>query len=545
MRVTDFFGLFGGLALFLHGMQMMSSGLEAAAGNRLKSILERLTANRFLGVLVGAAITAAVQSSSATTVMVVGFVNAGMMSLNQAVWVIMGANVGTTVTGILVSLDIGELAPLLAFVGVVLAVFGKKQRLQHQILTGLGILFLRMEMMTATMKPLRGSPLFVSLLSNFSNPLLGILFGALITALIQSSSAVVGILQSLSETGVLPFGSAVFVLFGTNVGTCITALMSSAGANRSAKRVTLIHLLFNVIGTALFTALVLVFPITQWVQAAVTNPLAQIAAMHTLFNLVTTAVLLPLSGWLARLAHRILPEREGTEPEEDTMHLRYLRPVNLGGGLGVSVLVIGQLRRELNRMLDFARENVDAGFRAVKEGDASGLEAMEQREDYIDFLNREISGYVSQLIPMAANEGDSTRVSSYFSISGNIERIGDHADNLAGYARILAENGITFSDVEQAEIEAMRVVCRDAMTTLLETHPNVGSALWLSAVAQKEQRIDDMTEQFRRRQLKRMQSGTGDYHAGILYSELLTDFERIGDHILNIAQALNRAGNAR
>ncbi|MCI9295613.1 MAG: Na/Pi cotransporter family protein [Lawsonibacter sp.] len=304
MNLLEFLGVFGGLALFLHGMQMMSSGLEAVAGNRMKAILERLTANRFMGVLVGALITAAVQSSSATTVMVVGFVNAGMMTLSQAVWLIMGANVGTTVTGLLIALDVGALAPVVAFGGVFLMVFVKRARLQHigQILAGLGILFIGMDTMSAAMAPLREFPAFIHLMSTLSNPLLGILFGALFTALIQSSSASVGILQTLAAGGIVQFSGAVYVLFGQNIGTCITAVLAAMGTSRNAKRATCIHLLFNVIGTVIFTAVVLVFPVTALIEAAVPSPKAQIAAMHMIFNLATTILLLPLGNWLARLA---------------------------------------------------------------------------------------------------------------------------------------------------------------------------------------------------------------------------------------------------
>ena len=541
MEIAGILGLMGGLALFLHGMQMMSSGLEAAAGNRMKAILERLTANRFLGVLVGALITAVIQSSSATTVMVVGFVNAGMMTLNQAVWIIMGANIGTTVTGILVSLDMGELAPLFAFIGVVLMVFSKNPKLQHigQILTGLGILFIGMDTMSAAMKPLRQSEMFIDLMSNFSNPLLGILLGAVFTAVIQSSSAAVGILQTLAETGVLPFSGAVFALFGTNIGTCITAVLSSIGTNRNARRTTIIHLLFNVIGTVLFTALVLLFPVTGLIESLVGDPVAQIAAMHTTFNIVTTLVLLPLGNYLARLAVLILPELPEPAGDETVMRLEYLTPIVTGGksgGLGVSAMVIDQLRNELNRMLDMTRKNVGGGFQAVLARDTSALDEIERREDYIDFLNQEISRFVSKLIAIETNEQGSAIVSSYFTISGNIERIADHADNLAGYTRILAGKDISFSQAAQGEIGAMQDVCIKALDALW--NHRAGQVEWLSEVAQLEQQIDDMTEDFRRSQLERMRSGTCNEEACIIYSELLTDFERIGDHVLNIAEEL-------
>ena len=559
MGITDILGLLGGLALFLHGMQMMSSGLEAAAGSKMKEILERLTANRFLGVLVGAAITAVIQSSSATTVMVVGFVNAGMMTLNQAVWIIMGANIGTTVTGLLIALDVGALAPMIAFIGVVLMVFVKEPKLQHigQILTGLGVLFIGMDMMSASMVPLRESEAFINIMSNFSNPVLGILAGALFTAVIQSSSASVGILQALANSGIIAYSSSVFVLFGQNIGTCITAVLASIGTNRNAKRATIIHLMFNIIGTIIFTTLFLLFPIAGVIDGSLVlpgqlgaaisglvpgTPAGQIALTHTTFNIVTTILLLPLGNYLAKLAVRILPEQPEPQAEEGAMTLAYLTPIGSTGkegGLGVSAIVIDQLRHELNRMLSMARDNVSDSFEAVLARDENQLTQVEEREEYIDFLNREISRYVSHLISIETNEQGSTVVSSFFTISGNIERIGDHADNLAGYTRLLTAKQIEFSEVAQGEIRQMRDICLEAISSLL--YHQAGQPDWLMDVAQMEQRIDDMTAQFRRSQLERMKEGVCNEEACILYSELLTDFERIGDHVLNIAQELTKA----
>ena len=558
MQMTDFLSLLGGLALFLYGMQMMSSGLEAAAGSRMKQILERLTANRFLGVLVGAAITAVIQSSSATTVMVVGFVNAGMMTLNQAVWIIMGANIGTTVTGLLIALDVGELAPLIAFAGVVLAVFVKRPQLQHigQILAGLGVLFIGMDMMSAAMAPLRESEAFISIMSNFSNPLLGILAGAVFTAIIQSSSASVGILQALANSGVIAYANSVFVLFGQNIGTCITAVLASIGTNRNAKRTTIIHLMFNLIGTLIFTCLFLVFPIASVVDGSLVlpgaagqflagilpgTPAGQIALTHTSFNIVTTLVLLPLGNYLAKLAVKILPDQPLPEYDESSMHLAYLTPIQASGkegGLGVSAIVMDELRQELHRMLTMAQDNVSDSFQAVLDRDVDQLEHVEEREEYIDFLNKEISRYVSHLIAVETNEEGSATVSSFFTISGNIERIGDHADNLAGYTRLLSRKDISFSQAAQGEIRSMRDVSLDAVAMLLQ--PQAGSREWLTGVEEMEQRIDDMTAQYRRSQLVRMKEGSCDQEACIIYSELLTDFERIGDHVLNIAQELTK-----
>ena len=541
MSVSGLLSLLGGLALFLYGMQMMSSGLEAAAGSKMKLILERLTANRFLGVLVGAGITAVIQSSSATTVMVVGFVNSGMMTLNQAVWIIMGANIGTTITGQLIALDVGALAPLFAFIGVAMVVFVKMPRAHHigQIMAGLGVLFIGMEMMSSSMMPLRDSQAFVDLMTRFSNPLLGIAVGALFTALIQSSSASVGILQALATSGAISFSSSVFILFGQNIGTCITAVLASIGTSRSAKRATIIHLMFNIIGTVLFTILCILFPLADLVASFTPDaPAAQIANMHTIFNIVTTLLLLPLGNQLASLAVRILPE----QPEEnrDEMHLEYLTPVQVSskdGNLGASAIHIGQLQQELDRMLDMAQDNIETSFDAVLSRDSSLLTKAEKMESYLDFLNKEISKYISRLITYETNEQGSSIVSSYFTITGNIERIGDHAINICGYSKLLEERHIQFSAQAQEEICQMRDICLEVLNTLHQRE--AGDLLWLTDVSALEQRIDDMTDLFRKDQLERMKAGTCSDEACILYSELLTDFERIGDHVLNIAQEMS------
>lgn len=539
MNVTDLLGLLGGLALFLYGMQMMSAGLEDAAGNRMKQILERLTANRFLGVAVGAGITAVIQSSSATTVMVVGFVNSGMMTLKQAVWIIMGANIGTTITGQLIALDVGALAPLFAFVGVVFIVFVKKVIFHHygQIIAGLGILFIGMEMMSSAMMPLRDSAAFVDLVSNFSNPFIGILAGAVFTALIQSSSASVGILQALAVSGVIGLPTAVYVLFGQNIGTCITAVLASIGTSRNAKRTTVIHLMFNIIGTALFTAVCMATPLTAFmVSLTPDNPAAQIANMHTLFNIVTTLLLLPFGTYLAELATKILPDR-GTE-DIDMMHLAYIRPMESSKDhqIGSSAIVIGSVRRELGRMASMAADNVSRSFQAVIDGTPDSLPQVEETEEYIDFLNKEISKYISHSIAFEANEKNSALISAFFKISGNLERIGDHAVNICEYTKRMQEKRIAFSEQAKSEISQMQSVCASSMKLLLSMEELTVSSL--SEVAALEQKIDDMTDLFRQNQFKRMQKGTCSDEACILYSEMLTDFERIGDHMLNIGQEL-------
>ena len=538
MNFTLALGLLGGLALFLYGMQMMSNGLEAAAGNRMKKILEKLTSNRILGVLVGAGITAAIQSSSATTVMAVGFVNSGLMTLKQAVWIIMGANIGTTITGQLIALDIGALAPLIAFVGVAMIVFLKRDIFHHygHIIAGLGVLFIGMEMMSGAMEPLRESQTFVNLVTEFKNPIVGILVGMIFTAIIQSSSASVGILQALAMSGLIGLDSAVFVLFGQNIGTCITAVLAAIGTSRSAKRTTVIHLLFNLIGTAIFTAACLTLPLASWV-AAITpdNASAQIANMHTIFNITTTLILLPFGNMLARLAVKILPDIETEETGE--FKLSFIRNIELGQetGIGNSLIAIDSIGKELVRMGEMVKENLESSFAATLMKEADN-EKIENTEEYIDYLNKEISKYISGRIAYETNADDSALLSSLFKISGNLERIGDHAMNIYGHAATLKEKGIGFSKAACGEIEKMKDICV-AILDMVSKREKI-SPETLAKISATEQKIDDMTEEYRRNQMERMKSGSCSDEACILYSEMLTDFERIGDHVLNIGEAL-------
>ena len=536
MGITDVLALLGGLALFLYGMQMMSTGLEAAAGNRMKSILEKLTSNRVKGVLFGAAITAVIQSSSATTVMVVGFVNSGLMTLKQAVWVIMGANIGTTITGQLIALDIGAIAPLFAIAGVGAIMFIKSEKVHHisSIFAGLGILFMGMDMMGAAMSPLKESEAFISLMTKFDNPLLGILVGALFTAVIQSSSASVGILQALASTGMIPLSSAVFVLFGQNIGTCITAVLASIGMKVNAKRTTVIHLLFNIIGTVLFTVICLVTPYVTWIEAMTPgDPVAQIANAHTVFNIVTTLLLLPFGTHMANIAVRILPDSKKADDED--LRLKYIRPFESSYAIGHSAVAVSQVRDEVNRMRDMVAKNISDSFDSLVQYDEKLRKKVSEREEYIDFLNKGISEYIVSLMASEMNMSDSRKINGYYAIISNLERIGDHAVNLAEYGDDMRKWEIDFSDTVKEELNEMKAQCIAALDNLKEvTSENVERILSQAVII--EQKTDDMRDKYFKKQMQRLKKGKCKPQSGIVFSEILTDFERMGDHALNIAQ---------
>ena len=543
MGVELILGLLGGLALFLYGMQMMSTNLEAVAGNRMKQILERLTANRFLGVLVGAGITAIIQSSSATTVMVVGFVNSGLMTLNQAIWIIMGANIGTTITGQLIALDIGALAPLIAFVGVVPIVFFKNKKAQHigGIIAGIGVLFIGMGMMSDSMMPLRDSEGFVRFMTQFSNPILGILAGAAFTAVIQSSSASVGILQALAKSGVVTLDSAVYVLFGQNIGTCITAVLASIGTTRNAKRTTIIHLSFNIIGTIVFVGGCQFLPFAKWMtELAPGDPVAQIANVHTIFNITTTVLLLPFGTQLARLATWILPDGKAPAKDADKWFEDLMASKH---HLGVSTIAISQIQEEIREMVKTAGENVRASFKTLEEGmkEEGGISAISEREEELDLTNVRLSQKISKILVLDQTPKDVDTLNQMYTVLGNVERIGDHAMNLAEYAVSIQEKNLSFSAAASQEIRTMEEVCGEAVE-LLEKAAEGSSVFSLAEAAALEQKMDDITEEFRKNQIARMRKGGCSVETSILYSEMLTDFERIGDHMLNIAQAYDAMG---
>lgn len=531
--VTCIVTMIGGLAIFLYSMKMLSGGLEAAAGSKLQSILEKLTSNRFLGLLVGMVIAGLVQSSSTTTVMVVGFVNASLLNLTQALWVIMGANIGTNITSQLVAFKFSQIAPIIAIVGVLILLFTHKKKYAAigQIVTGLGFIFISTSIMSGAMEPVKDNPAFTEFLTSMDNPLLGILVGLLFVALIQSSAAGVAVLQTLAASGVIGLDQAVFILYGMHVGTCVTAILSSVGSNRNALRTALMHLTFNVIGVGIMTGLTIAFPITDLMRKMSDSPMRQIANAHLLFALVTTIVLLPFGKLIVKFVTTVIPNEKDNTVEKHK--LMYLTPSMLRTETNSAVL-IASVRNEVSRMYDMASKNVTRSLNAVLNNTESVQSDINDAEEYIDYLNKEISFYVSHSLAKVTSESDAVMLSALFKITGNIERMGDHATNIAGYANLLQDKGYKLSDKACFEVQQMIQVLSD--TTFLFYEDKEIKNLHVR-VAKAEQKIDDMTTLFRKNQIQRMTTGECSGEACVIYSEMLTDFERLGDHLLNIAEA--------
>ncbi len=538
MDITNLFSMLGGLALFLYGMTMTSNGLEVAAGNKMKSFLEKLTSNRFLGVTIGALITALIQSSSATTVMAVGFVNSGLMKLENAVWVIMGANIGTTITGQLVAIDITAWAPVIAFVGVALITFFKSQKLDAYggIIAGIGFIFIGMDIMSSAMIPLRTMPEFVSLITKFQNPVIGIMVGALFTAVIQSSAASVGILQALAKSGVMTLPSAIYVLFGQNIGTCITSVLASIGTGRNAKRTTILHLSFNIIGTVIFVVVSMLFPFAEFVQSLTPGNIpAQIANVHTVFNIVTTILLLPFGKALVQLTYKILPERPDLE---DAMTLKYLDFSIFTNDyhIGTSAIANMQLFNETQNMLNVATDNVRKAFELMIEFKEEKYEKILKNEEYINYLNKQIVDFTTNVISNEFPLEGSQTIGLFLKISSDLERIGDHAINISNRAKELNKDKRHFSKVAMDEIGIMSSLCNNILEELKVLQYNDLRGI-IDKVDVIEASIDKTNHQFSVNQLVRLKEKQCTTENSVVYTKVLTDFERIGDHGLNIAKS--------
>lgn len=534
MTFSDLLTLLGGLALFLYGMHMMSVGLEETAGDKMKSILEKLTSNRFLGVLVGALITAVIQSSSATTVMVVGFVNSGLMTLHQAIWIIMGANIGTTITGQLVALNVGELAPIMAIVGVVLITFisNKKVNSVGEILAGLGVLFIGMGMMSDAMYPLRESEAFISLMTTISNPFIAVLVGAGFTALIQSSSASVGILQTLANSGLIGLHSSIYIIFGQNIGTCITAFLASLGANRNAKRTTIIHLSFNIIGTILFMTLIQFIPFVDFMVTLTDSPAAQIANTHTCFNIITSCLLLPFGNYLVILAEKILPVLPEENEANTVIPLTFVNTDNIGN----VPIAISSLRKEAMAMLSLAQKNINEAIDALLTNAEDAMKNIEKREDRINFINNEVTAYMSKVSLLNMNVHESDTCNSLYKCFTDIERIGDHAFNIVSH-RNSGNQPLKNGEVVVSELEDLKALLNENFDLLMSAEFDDAS---FTRIEEIEESIDTLTDSYRQNQMNRLYEAKIEPSDCVVYATVMADIERVSDHMMNIGEELKR-----
>lgn len=534
------FQFVGGLGMFLYGMDTMARGLQQAAGGKMKQWLAALTSNRLMGVLAGALITAVIQSSSATTVMVVGFVNAGLMNLQQAVGVIMGANIGTTITSWLVSmnewgsaLNPEFFAPLLIGIGALLIMFAKKERqkLIGEILLGFGLLFVGLDFMSSSVDPYSDSPIFSQIfLFLGSNPILGILAGAVITAILQSSSASVGILQTMAINGVVSWRAAVFITLGQNIGTCVTALLASAGAQRNAKRAAVIHLFFNVFGAILFGILfTVVFLLYPELGAAKINSV-QISVFHTVFNISNTLILFPFGGLLVKLAQKILPLTQ----EEISDPIQSVRQRLSEYRTDTPAFALEAATYEVLAMGAVCLDNVQSALTALEEG-RSDVDEVFQKEETINYLEEILTEFLIRLNSLPLNMAQSRMLRNLLYTINDLERVGDHAENLAELAQGLSREGLTFSQKAREELVTMG----DTVMTVLE-HAFLARSQYLlcnvDTAEELEERVDDYEEEYRAEHIDRLARGECSASAGVLFLDALSNLERISDHAVNIAQ---------
>lgn len=535
MSVANILSMAGGLGLFLFGIRTMGDGLENAAGAKLKRMLEVLTGNRFLAVLVGFVVTAIIQSSTATTVMVVGFVNAGMMSLAQAVGVIMGANIGTTVTSLLIALNFSSVAAAAVLVGVILMLASKKTVVKNlgAIFTGFGLLFLGIDMMSDSMAPLRDSAGFMNFIVTVSEsplrPLFGIILGIVMTAVLQSSSASVGVLQTLAMQGLVPLKFSVFVLFGQNIGTCLTALFSTVGAKKNSKRAAVIHLLFNLIGTGIFILIALLTPYVEWIEKLSPDPMAQIAISHIVFNIVSTVVMFPFAKVLVKLSCLLVPGKDDSESE---MHCKFIDDRLLN----TPPFAVMQVSKEVARMAKLARDNFETSAHALINRSDKDLDKVMENEEIINYLNHHITSYLVKLNALDITDSDSDYIARVFHAINDIERVGDHAINLAEAAQHNIGEGLKFSDPAREELNQL---C-GSVVTLLERSMAAFDNQSLSdneakGLSDLEEHIDDLTLECQDSHIFRLNRKECNTEAGMLYLNTITDFERVGDHAINIA----------
>ncbi len=526
-------GIMGGLGLFLYGMNLMGDGLQKSAGSKLKRIIELLTSNVIMGVLVGMVVTMVIQSSSATTVMVVGFVNAGIMSLTQAIGVIMGANIGTTITAQLVSLDVDFLAPVALGIGIVIYMFSNKPKHKNiaEILIGFGILFTGMDFMKEAVKPLAGYQGFTDMLLSFGHhPILGVLMGFAITAIVQSSSASMGMLIALASQGLIPITAALPILYGENIGTCVTSLISSIGASRNARRAAIMHLTFNVLGSMIFM-FILSKPIVAIVTAIdPTDAARQIANAHTLFNILNVIVLLPFNKLIVKLALKLVPETKGEQDDDDKV-VKYIDDRMIE----TPSIALANIVKETLRMGEKSKESLNAAMDGIVDKSKEKIELSFKREKLINELQKSILNYLLKLSKASLNEDSRETVDALFNTVNDIERIGDHAENIAELAKDIVDLEISISDVGIGELKDMYNKVVSTYTYALEAMRTSNVELACKVIKMEEQ-VDMMEKSCRANHMNRLNSSSCSIESGVIYLDIISNLERVSDHAVNIAQ---------
>lgn len=537
MSLNMIFLLLGGLGMFLYGMKMMSDGLEKVAGDRMRRVLEVLTTNRLAAVGVGTGVTALVQSSSATTVMVVGFVNAGLMTLLQATGVIMGANIGTTITAQLIAFNLSDVAPFILFAGMLMTVFVKKRKIARigEIVLGFGILFVGLGIMSGALEPLRDNESFRNFLINFKNPVVGVLVGAVFTAIIQSSSASVGILQSFAAIGLIGLDTAVYVILGQNIGTCVTVIISAIGTSANSKRAAGIHLLFNIIGTIVYLILISLFPglILLVESLSPGDGPRQIANFHTLFNITVTILLFPFARYLVKLITLIIPEKKTEQELEKKLIYLDERIAQ------TPAIALRQVLKETWRMGNMVKENMKLALEAFFETSEQKANRVLEAEDTIDYLCDGISRYLVEFRGYDLSEKDLRIMGSLHHVLIDLERIGDYAENIAEYAMEFPENIALLSPEGRAELGSMSEKTMETLNTGLDVF-YARDADRVGDVEKLEQEVDDMKKTYISNHVDRLRKKACDPRLDVLYTNMVTTLERVSDHALNIAQSLGK-----
>lgn len=541
MTIFDFLGLVGGLALFLFGMNVMGANLEKMGGGKFESVLEKMTNSRIKGVALGAGVTAVIQSSSAVTVMAVGFVNSGIMTLAQVVGIIMGANIGTTVTSWILSLTgiqsdnvfisllkPSSFSPVLALIGIVLYMFCKSEKKKDigSILLGFSVLMYGMEAMSNAVAPLESSESFTGILTMFSNPILGVLAGALLTAIIQSSSASVGILQALSATGAISVASAFPIILGQNIGTCVTALISSIGTSKNAKRTAVIHLAFNIIGV--IVGMILFYGLNaiihfEFLEKAVTP--ANIAMIHSAFNIFATILLFPFGKQLEKLSCLIIRDKDEEKDEASLVEERFLLSPSFA---------IDKCKERTDEMAELAKKNTLLALEFIRVYNKKDNDTIRANEKELDAFEDELETYLVKISSMSLNIEDSMRVSKLSHAIGNFERIGDYAVNILKTKRTMHEDNIHFSKEASRELEVMSRAVQEIITKATDAFVNddIDQAVTIEPL---EQVIDNLKAELRARHTKRLQAGECTIENGMLFFDIINSFERIADHCSNLA----------